>query len=99
MKAYGRMEKTQAEKEEEKQKEREYQAALLERKRLSMQVTDGMVAGRKLRMDMQIEIDHKATADKMVVSTGHLPIIGERKLPKMKDLRPTSDELLKMTIK
>lgn len=66
-------------------------------------VTDGMVAGRELYEGMRGELDKKAEQEKLSKLVTHdptLPVIGERKkLPKLKDLRPTSDELLKMTIK
>ena len=52
LKAYGRVEKTKAEKEAEKQRELDYQVELEHRKKLALQVTEGMEAGEQLRKDM-----------------------------------------------
>ena len=60
-----------------------------------------MEAGEKLRIDMQKGFDQKHAYEKSFKSdkADGLPMIDKRRLPTLKELRPTSDELLKMTVK
>ena len=60
-----------------------------------------MKAGEKLRIDMQKGFDQKNAYEKSFKSdkVDGLPMIDKRRLPTLKELRPTSDELLKMTVK